>query len=249
MRRCFSQGIQKGFTLIEIMIALLVGAFLLVGILQIFLSSRQTYQMQENLSRLQENGRFAMDMVARDIRMAGYWGCLKSVGVGNMDITGLNDNTANLDNIDNGTDTLTLRGAFAMPVPPNIAIPGVTCGNTVDTTNPYYTNFSSIVTYRINNSVLEKTDPTNANTFTELIEGVENMQVYYGADNNVDDSPDSYVPAGTVGLNMDKVVSIRMVLTVRTLDNNLAETADPVHGDRRIRRNFSSTITLRNRTP
>ena len=97
--------------------------------------------------------------------------------------------------------------------------------------------------------MLEKTDPTNANMFTELIEGVENMQVYYGADNNADDSPDSYVPAGTVGLNMDKVVSIRIVLTLRTLDNNLTETPDPAYGDRRIRRNFSSTITLRNRTP
>ena len=61
--------------LIEIMIALLIGAFLLGGVLQIFVSSKQTYRMQEGLSRLQENGRFAMDFLARDIRMAGFWGC------------------------------------------------------------------------------------------------------------------------------------------------------------------------------
>ena len=67
---------QTGMTLIEIMIALLIGAFLLGGVLQIFINSKQTYRMQENLSRLQENGRFAMEFLARDIRMAGYWGCI-----------------------------------------------------------------------------------------------------------------------------------------------------------------------------
>lgn len=66
---------QAGMTLVEIMIALLIGAFLLGGILQIFINSRQTYRMQENLSRLQENGRFAMEFISRDLRMAGYMGC------------------------------------------------------------------------------------------------------------------------------------------------------------------------------
>lgn len=66
---------QSGMTLIEIMIALLIGAFLIGGIMQIFISSRQTYRMQEGLSRLQENGRFALDFLADDIRMAGFLGC------------------------------------------------------------------------------------------------------------------------------------------------------------------------------
>jgi len=47
---------QTGMTLIEIMVALLIGAFLLGGVLQIFTGSQQTYLMQQNLSRLQENG-------------------------------------------------------------------------------------------------------------------------------------------------------------------------------------------------
>ena len=55
---------QHGFTLIEIMIALVLGAFLIGGVLQIFLSSKQTYRMQDNLSRIQENGRFAMEFIS-----------------------------------------------------------------------------------------------------------------------------------------------------------------------------------------
>ena len=55
---------QRGFTLIELMIAMLIGVFLMAGIIQIFISAKQGYRLQENLSRLQENGRFAMDFLA-----------------------------------------------------------------------------------------------------------------------------------------------------------------------------------------
>lgn len=75
---------QAGFTLIEIMIALLIGAFLLSGIIQIFINTRQTYQMQDNLSKLQENGRFAMDFISKDIRMAGYRGCKRNVSISSI---------------------------------------------------------------------------------------------------------------------------------------------------------------------
>ena len=57
------------------MIAMLLGAFLTGGIMEIFLGSRQTYRMQENLSRLQENGRFAMGFITRDNRTIGFQGC------------------------------------------------------------------------------------------------------------------------------------------------------------------------------
>lgn len=106
-----SKAYQSGMTLIEIMIALLIGAFLLGGVLQIFVGSKQTNRMQEGLSRLQENGRFAMDFLAKDIRMAGYWGCISQSNA-DTDVAGANDNAANGDNIDNGTDTITLKGAF-----------------------------------------------------------------------------------------------------------------------------------------
>ena len=66
---------QRGLTLVELMIAMLLGLFLIGGLLQIFISSQQTYRMQEALSRLQENGRFAIDFMTRDIRLAGFKGC------------------------------------------------------------------------------------------------------------------------------------------------------------------------------
>ncbi|MBF0126574.1 MAG: PilW family protein [Magnetococcales bacterium] len=70
---------NRGFTLIEIMIALTIGLVLISGMLKILSSTRQTYLLNENISRLQENARFAMEVISREIRMAGYWGCVSNV--------------------------------------------------------------------------------------------------------------------------------------------------------------------------
>ncbi len=122
---------QKGFTLIEIMIALLLGIFLTSGVIQMFLGSKQSYRMQDNLSRLQENGRFAMYFIARDIRMSGYWGCVKNndnVITNNIDttdsdydatihaftnsITGTNGTVDGTNPALDASDSITIKGAF-----------------------------------------------------------------------------------------------------------------------------------------
>lgn len=69
---------ERGMTLIEILVAMLIGAALLAGVISIFVNSKQTYRTQEAMSRLQENARFAMDFLARDIRVADFWGCMRN---------------------------------------------------------------------------------------------------------------------------------------------------------------------------
>lgn len=64
-----------GFSLVEIMVALATGLLLMAGIGQVYLATKQTYTVQEQLSRLQENARYALDRMGRDIRMAGSLGC------------------------------------------------------------------------------------------------------------------------------------------------------------------------------
>ena len=66
---------QRGLSLIELMIALVLSATLLWGVLQIFDSNRNTIRMQNAFARVQESGRFAIDLLGREIRMADYWGC------------------------------------------------------------------------------------------------------------------------------------------------------------------------------
>jgi type IV pilus assembly protein PilW len=132
----------RGFSLVELMVALVITLILLAGIGQIFLSSKKSYTLQDSLSRMQESGRYAMDMLSQDLRRAGYWGgnadiseiggtlplltengnCL---GSGNNDwarmldkkVFGLNDNRTNYDCLPNTTlpsqDVLVVR--FAAP--------------------------------------------------------------------------------------------------------------------------------------
>ena len=111
---------QSGVSLVEVMIAMLLGIFLLGSVVQFFVSSRQSNRVHEATSRLQETGRMALEVMARDIRMADFWGCAS-------DITNVvnNLNSANAGYVDYQTggvagteggagvpDTLILRGGF-----------------------------------------------------------------------------------------------------------------------------------------
>ncbi len=234
MKHDCARSCQKGLTLIEIMIALLIGVFLLGGIIQIFIGSKQTYRMQEGLSRLQENGRFALDFLAKDIRMGGYRECLDFTVP--TPITGTNNTGLN------ASDTITIQQSTSACSTPASATPFAT------------------ITYSVQTgaggqpALFIKNGTTPAQ---ERVEGIEDMQIFYGADTNADNTSDYYVPAGTAGLNMDQVVSVRISLLAVTPDNNL--TAQPVlytyNGvpttptDRKIRRVFNTTIAVRNRLP
>lgn len=66
---------NSGFTLVEVMVAITLSIVLLAGVGQIYSSSKQIYRLQEAQSRVQENGRFAIEFLNRDIRQAGFAGC------------------------------------------------------------------------------------------------------------------------------------------------------------------------------
>lgn len=64
-----------GVTLVELMVAIAIGSIVAVGISSVYTSSKRSFKLQEEFSRLQENGRFAMNYIARFVRGAGYYGC------------------------------------------------------------------------------------------------------------------------------------------------------------------------------
>jgi type IV pilus assembly protein PilW len=70
---------MHGFSLVELMVALTIGLIILVAVSTLFVSSRQTYVTQDNLARLQENARFAMQFLVKDLRRAGYYGCVSEI--------------------------------------------------------------------------------------------------------------------------------------------------------------------------
>lgn len=337
---------QQGLTLIEIMIALLIGAFLLGGVLQVFTNTRQTYRVQDNMSRLQENARLAMEFLSFDVRMSGFLGCPTLANITptviaqpqnpnpNTGIPAFSFTSGELvrgaNNVANnwnagacsasnsckaGSDTITLQfgGSCGAHLTGNLATDNAniqipadnTCNiqtfdvllisdcttadvfvatsasngtgtqtiahaNNQNTSNnlskayPADAELFQLRSYtyfvRTGNSGLpslwrqDNAKVTGGDNPIELVEGVEDMQITYGADTDADGVPNYYVPAGTVGLNLTQVSGVRISLLMTTLEDGLAATsasyvyngATTTPGDRRIRRVFTTTIGLRN---
>lgn len=119
---------QAGLSLIEFMVAGVIGLILTLGLFQIFISNRQAFDTTTASANVQETGRIAADIVSRAVRNSDYWGCVDLGTVfNNLDdthssysadllgfaagIEGIDNNSDTSDTIIDGTDTLTLRGS------------------------------------------------------------------------------------------------------------------------------------------
>ncbi len=63
-------------TLVELMVAAMIGLFVVAVMGTVYIGSKGTFLAQDAMARLQENGRFAMDTIGADLRMAGFRGCM-----------------------------------------------------------------------------------------------------------------------------------------------------------------------------
>jgi type IV pilus assembly protein PilW len=121
---------QRGTTIVEVMVAATISLVLLSGVMQIFVSNKQTYRVNDAMSRLQENARFAMHQLTTDLRMAGFYGCGSTA---TSFVNTLNNTTGAynfgtpleaLDNTGlNGSDEITVRGSAGSTVAITHAMP------------------------------------------------------------------------------------------------------------------------------
>ncbi|MGH8539832.1 MAG: PilW family protein [Stenotrophobium sp.] len=65
---------EAGFTLIEMMISITIGLLLLLAVATLFLQSKHSFSQNDQLAALQDQARFALSTLGRDIAMSGYWG-------------------------------------------------------------------------------------------------------------------------------------------------------------------------------
>jgi type IV pilus assembly protein PilW len=72
MSRKPQKNLSSGFTLIEILVALLITSILTVAIYSFFVGQHHAYTVQDQVIEMEQNARAAMDMIRRDLRMAGY---------------------------------------------------------------------------------------------------------------------------------------------------------------------------------
>lgn len=67
---------QRGLSIVELMVALVLGLLITSGITAFYLQSKRNFTQDELISRMQENARMAMDVLARDLEMTGFWGTM-----------------------------------------------------------------------------------------------------------------------------------------------------------------------------
>lgn len=298
---------QRGLSLVELMIAITLSLVLTLGVVQIFSSSKQTNRTQTALGGIQENARFALDLLSYDIRMAGNIGCNRNAAVTNnataanlpavgngiqgyehgglpaVLITGSPNNPGG-DDVTENTDTLVIRYAspntvgvvnslgnaitLASDADIKVAAPFIisdcqsadiftasAIAGTALTANAnlsksygsdaevaplkyvaYYIGLDADTGHRnLYRRVVNGIDGSLGIQGEEpLLEGVEGMEILYGqtfANGNT-----RYVPAGTADLDMEQVTSVRLALTISSVDNNA----------NKLSRSFTTTIKLRN---
>jgi type IV pilus assembly protein PilW len=73
-----NQSRQRGLTLIELLVALALGVVLVGGISRVYLENKRNYVQDEELARLQENGRFILNILKRELKMVGFFASVRT---------------------------------------------------------------------------------------------------------------------------------------------------------------------------
>ena len=70
---------NRGFGLIELLVALALGLIVVLGVVQIFIAAKNTYVSQNSAAAMQEDARFVLSKMIQEIRMVGMFGCLGTI--------------------------------------------------------------------------------------------------------------------------------------------------------------------------
>ncbi len=196
---------SQGYSLIELMVALLLGLLVSGAALQLYLTSQVSLGTQSAASQAQDKGRFAMDQMLADLRRAGetpsnsQYITSQAVGLPSEVATTMNTSWPTSLTIPPDTDPITGSNAFAVTyyADPTVATPTdcngfpttITAGVS-QITNIYFVAKAS--SYTTANPIMSLwcegngTVPTGISPSQELLKGINVMRVLYGADNLVD---------------------------------------------------------------
>ncbi len=245
-----SNSNQRGLTLIELMVALLISLLILAGLFTVYRSNQHGYRLNDGLVRIQESGRFAIDYLSRDIRQTAYPnGELnpKVIPTPEFHLFLFNNGADNIDVVNSNpgqfppSDVLAIRHGIQNQLTTDcngVAPDGAGTGGNADA-NPGTNGWTTLNVYAI-----QDTGRTNIQgnpilglfcNGNELVEGVENMQVLYGVDtdpslNSRDYVADQYFDFTTVpNINGDaipdwnRVVSLRIALLASSVDEKATQ--------------------------
>lgn len=225
---------QRGLSLIELMIGMVLGLIVIAAVYNIYASNHRSARFTQGLQTMQENGRYGVAVLQKNFRLAGYSPetALKSVQLDAIDVAGSSDTSIVVQSAQQYDCNGSLTAAAG-----NLAIN----------------------TYTLDTKTQQITCEGNVGkTAMPIVEGVEAFRVLYGLDEDGDpetNAPQRYVPYNN-SLQADEIVALRFALLVnsgesirtRERSETFAVLDKQVNKeDRMAREVFTSTVMLRNR--
>ncbi len=238
-----TQKKQNGFSLIEMMVAMIIGLFLMGGVLSVYISSIQSSRVNTALRTMQENGRFALSTLKNSIQLSGYINTYDPEERDKMEPfpAGGNDDELTIryqaDTDCTGADTTVLAD-------PDTGV----AENTIEVT---------ATELRCTGNAGGAGNPQT------IVDGVDEIRILYGLDDDddADGIADRYVKANTVDVDFGspgwkkRVVSVRIALLMNSVNNvkpgvetksyNLLDKTVTLT-DSMLHKVFTTTILLRN---
>ena len=220
---------QHGFSMIELMVAMVISVFMIGVAMTYFISSAQSYKAQIADGRIQENVRFGLEILTNNLRVAGLCNsenvqrciqlntihtdniCNAAAGTGtggsscSLDINSTTDRIS----IDMATDDATNVCSGGVPIPANsqrIFVNFWISDLDGDGVNSLNCEGFTADTIDANGVVTAATSQGS----TALVSGIDAMQIRYGIDSDADNIVDSYQNAADIGVNL--ILSVKIVM-------------------------------------
>lgn len=224
---------QKGLSLIELMVSLVVGLILIAAVFNMYSGNVRSARFTEGVQAIQENGRYAVSVLQRSFRLAGYSPTLDASG-----------DLEALDISQSGANKLTIRARQAYDC------------NGLSTAG---TDGIAVNTYTLDTTTKELACKGNQEDSANMaiVEGVDEFRILYGVDASNDGTcePQLYqsysssldsaeVVALRFGVLVNSGASIRTGNKAKTFVVLDKEVVSP--NDRLVREVFSGTVLLRN---
>tara|TARA_R110000822_G_scaffold41092_24_gene111583 strand:+ start:4369 stop:5169 length:801 start_codon:yes stop_codon:yes gene_type:complete len=256
---------QLGLTLVELMIALLLGLILSLAAIQLLLTNQRTFALQDAVTGVNEDGQTVLRYIAADVRNAGRGSQIESftqavvLSLSAEDADGESVAFEAADGGNGGNDTLVVSYLGTAACQGADLTGGGANPEGEIMVNRYFVAdgslwCSSLRQVGLGSSNYEILNPRQV----ELISGVESFQVLYGVDDDLDNAigVTKFVTAADLAAS-DSVVAIRIALLLRSNNTSLPvpsgsqtftvldqEVESP--DDRAIRRVFTTTAQVRN---
>jgi type IV pilus assembly protein PilW len=179
-QRCLD---AKGVTLIELLVALVVSALVIGGIYRVFVAQTKAYTVQDQVVEVQQNIRSAMEILLRDLRMAGY-----------------------------DSDSISSKISIASPIA-NAGDHTITVSYEYDDTHRHeviYALSNGNLTRQL--TIIPDAGPSTSTTDI-ILERVEGLDFTYGVDSNDDGAMNRWANNVADIKGNEKVVAIRVALT------------------------------------